>query len=957
MSKARLQSGFLILAILSILGLTGKPCAAHEEQKYTAQRRPRVTVMEFRDTNATADETAYGESVSAMLVTYLKRKSQFVVVERQDVQSVLTEWTRNQEGQTKQDLTSGQIELLERIDVIIQGSVTMLGNRIEIDGKLLSREDGRIITAAERSGPIDCLRQIVDRLGVALENGFLTPYYGRVQLTIYEPENVHFLLTPILTPNALDEEKPPSELEATTLPGEKKDTIRKWITSPATFMIENVLAGWYTLRLTRGGYEDVKIPNALLRAVETPSGFEVRYHADRRMLPLGQAPDGERLRSLLVRVDRLETNEIDLSARGVEMRKLQGALDFSVFNENKEPLPDARVMMKSVALAINPGYKEALRKKLAEIETARTGGKSVKESSAGEKKTEEGKTKDEGSVLERALYKSLGLMVGSPLGEKADQGETKKKETVCEFFEEERPPAFDHGSRVVRPGESFNPDDFKGGDLYFEEYHGETVPVGMYEVAVWAPRQELRKLTIMVSEDRDLAKLRRVNLERRRQDVLIVGKSTSKVRFTGEETGLEQEYSLDAENGQRSVSLPVDLFDMECDSDGLGTWRRQLDLRPASDEPPAFDDAFMEEPSNGEVGQDSASLPAAVRVKSTIWVGGRFQGFRPFPHTFYNPRVGELLDQILNETSAYDWSSLEADNDKLAALADRLQDVDLLILDEDDMSRIRVFPELAAVIRGYVEGGHALFAFVTREGDYQSVVGRPLTLKRRHFGADRVRLNLEGGSPKFDYDIEVGWRRPLPRVKTKSYRASPEWKIVSYTKKQKKPRVIESGNPVEGGYVMVWFETAGVEARWQSFVDEVTGLRRILKPVGRFFSGGGSRSWKQVAVSLMNENENSTTTNAAAAPADEDGTAVAVSPGTGKPKAEKKQRKMSVEEQIKIGEAKWKARVANDEISLAKTQFNGRALLWAEYLMYRRLDGSNERIGELRERIGRLPIE
>lgn len=956
MSETMRRWVFLTLTALLGLGSAAATCAAHEEQKYTAQRRPRVTVMEFRDTNSSADESKYSESVSAMLVTYLKRKSQFVVVERQDVQSVLTEWTRNQEGQTKQELTSGQIELLERIDVIIQGSVTVLGNRIEIDGKLLSREDGRIITAAERSGPIDCLRQIVDRLGVALENGFLTPYYGRVQLTIYEPENVHFLLTPILIPNALDEEKPPGELEATILPGEKKDTIRKWIASPATHTIENVLAGWYTLRLMRGGYEDVKIPNALLRAVETPSGFEVRYHADSRMLPLSQAPDSEVLRRLLVRVDRLETNEIDLSARGVEMRKLQGALDFSVFNESKEPLPEAKVMMRSIALAINPGYQDALRKKLTELETAQAGDESVEESPVSEEVIEEEDTSDEGNTLERALYKTLGLVVDKSLEKKEEQGESKKEETVCEFFEEERPPAFDHGSRIVRLGETFNPDDFRGGDLYFEDYHGEVVPVGMYEVAVWAPRQALRKLTVMVSEDRDFAKLRKVNLERRRRDVLIVGRSMNKVRFTGEETGLEQEYGLDAENGQRSVSLPVDLFDMECDSDGLGTWKRQLDLRPASDEPPSFADAFLEEPSNGEVEQDNASLPAEVRVKSTIWVGGRFQGFRPVPHTFYNPRVGDLLDQILNETSAYDWSSLEADDDKLAALADRLQDIDLLILDEDDMSRIRVFPELAAVIRGYVEGGHALLAFVTREGDYQNVLGRPLTLKRRHFDADRVRLNLDGGSPKFDYDVEVGWHRPLPRVKTKSYRSSPEWKIVSYTKKQKKPRVIEAGDPAEGGYAMVWFETAAVEARWQSFVNEVTGLRRILRPVGRFFSGGGSKSWKQLAVSLMDESEGPAT-NATAVPAEGDGVGAADSSDKSSSKSERKNRKMSVEEQIEIGEAKWRARVANDEISLAKTQLNRRALLWAEYLMYRRLDGSYERIGEFRERISQLRLE
>ena len=229
----------VILMVTLACGFVALPCAARGEEKYTAQRRPRVTVMGFRDTNASAEGSKYGPSVSAMLVTFLKRKSQFVVVERQDVQSVLTEWQRNQEGQTQQDLTSTEVELLERIDVIIQGSVTVLGNRIEIDGKLLSRKDGRIITAAERSGPIDCLRQIVERLGTALESGFLTPYYGQVQLTINDPENVRFLLTPILTPNALDEEKPPGELAATIIPDDEQDTVEWWIAGPTTRTIRN----------------------------------------------------------------------------------------------------------------------------------------------------------------------------------------------------------------------------------------------------------------------------------------------------------------------------------------------------------------------------------------------------------------------------------------------------------------------------------------------------------------------------------------------------------------------------------------------------------------------------------------------------------------------------------------------------------------------------------------------
>src|SRR5436305_8176859 len=61
------------------------PAAAAKspQEHFTAQRRPRVTVFEFENTNTDARNARYGSSVEAMLVTFLKRKSQFVVVERQ----------------------------------------------------------------------------------------------------------------------------------------------------------------------------------------------------------------------------------------------------------------------------------------------------------------------------------------------------------------------------------------------------------------------------------------------------------------------------------------------------------------------------------------------------------------------------------------------------------------------------------------------------------------------------------------------------------------------------------------------------------------------------------------------------------------------------------------------------------------------------------------------------------
>src|SRR5262245_9899088 len=55
--------------------------AFSQSERYTAQRKPRVAVLDFDDTNKDALGQIYKDSVEAMLVTFLKRKSQFVVVE------------------------------------------------------------------------------------------------------------------------------------------------------------------------------------------------------------------------------------------------------------------------------------------------------------------------------------------------------------------------------------------------------------------------------------------------------------------------------------------------------------------------------------------------------------------------------------------------------------------------------------------------------------------------------------------------------------------------------------------------------------------------------------------------------------------------------------------------------------------------------------------------------------
>src|SRR6185295_3856075 len=178
---------------------------------------------------------------------------QFIVVERQQLHGLLEEKKRVGSGRVQMDPGDpAALALLEKLDATILGKVTLLrvptevkpaqkpteaqapapafeggsngegaprpqvqGDRIEVDAKLISRFDGRIIAAAQRSGPVACLRSIVERLGIALEQEFLRPYYGQIRFVLKDPEYVRVFLTPILVSDALDEEKPPIELSST----------------------------------------------------------------------------------------------------------------------------------------------------------------------------------------------------------------------------------------------------------------------------------------------------------------------------------------------------------------------------------------------------------------------------------------------------------------------------------------------------------------------------------------------------------------------------------------------------------------------------------------------------------------------------------------------------------------------------------------------------------------------
>src|SRR5207244_3093980 len=126
-----------------------------------------------------------------------------------------------------------------------------------------------IISAGHQRGKSNALRNVVEKLGMELENGFLRPYYGSLTVTVSEPTNVRMYLTPVLSVSASDDEKPPIELDQTVSPQAQQVLYDKWVTVPAVATISNLLGGWYTIRIDRPGYDGIGTDNAKLVVMDS----------------------------------------------------------------------------------------------------------------------------------------------------------------------------------------------------------------------------------------------------------------------------------------------------------------------------------------------------------------------------------------------------------------------------------------------------------------------------------------------------------------------------------------------------------------------------------------------------------------------------------------------------------------------------------------------------------------
>ncbi|MDD5557707.1 MAG: CsgG/HfaB family protein [bacterium] len=133
----------------------------------------RIAVFDFRNNNPAAQARGYGESISEMFVTAFAGRQNFEVIERKQIREVVDEIFFDQSGVVDAETTK-RIGRVLGVDVALAGGVSLVGNRIEIDLRLLDVETGKVIIAESfRADYEGQLRDLVNREVGRLEQGYI----------------------------------------------------------------------------------------------------------------------------------------------------------------------------------------------------------------------------------------------------------------------------------------------------------------------------------------------------------------------------------------------------------------------------------------------------------------------------------------------------------------------------------------------------------------------------------------------------------------------------------------------------------------------------------------------------------------------------------------------------------------------------------------------------------------
>lgn len=144
------------------------PLVAQETEKL-----PRIAVFDFEDTNVAAEKEKYGEAIAGMLMTELINGKVFQVIERSEIDRMMSEMAFQVSGAVDVN-TAKRIGEILGVDILVFGTVAKFGQLVESDIRLIDTQSGRALLADHASSESGIeMRTMVENLARKIEKRYL----------------------------------------------------------------------------------------------------------------------------------------------------------------------------------------------------------------------------------------------------------------------------------------------------------------------------------------------------------------------------------------------------------------------------------------------------------------------------------------------------------------------------------------------------------------------------------------------------------------------------------------------------------------------------------------------------------------------------------------------------------------------------------------------------------------
>ncbi len=338
------------------------------------------------------------------------------------------------------------------------------------------------------------------------------------------------------------------------------------------------------------------------------------------------------------------------------------------------------------------------------------------------------------------------------------------------------------------------------------------VPTGQYRLALWDAHYKAAKVAATV-RDGDHGKVVKSDLARETLTMTLEATGARPgyhVILKGSTTHHQLKVPLDFPKVKELRGLPADTYKISTNVPGLTRLKWTLVHTPGNPIAPRyFRQSSANALENTETYEDKPDRPSSLIVKTRFVLAGRLG----LLSRLSDPQAADLLldeeaGKIFNHLFPEPGRQLSPPDDLRRRLTQRLEVVDLLVLNSRDMAGLRRSPETAAIVRDYVKKGGALFAFVSEPGDYEEIVGAPLVIE------PPGRFSQKSPSPK------------LP---------PGSWREIAFSEGREDPRALERGEKDSGGYVALWLDDPESfrdrQGRTAARIEEARGKveERILK--------------------------------------------------------------------------------------------------------------------------------